>query len=277
MLGERADTRNFNPRSPHGERPALERIGAGRSTYFNPRSPHGERLLEQARESKTTTFQSTLPARGATKRLSINSSRRRISIHAPRTGSDPKFFASARRAPDFNPRSPHGERLLTAQLPEEGHKNFNPRSPHGERHGRISNPANRPVISIHAPRTGSDQEGWRNLWNRRPYFNPRSPHGERRSIAAKDFVDAISIHAPRTGSDLRRPAWRMCQSYFNPRSPHGERPTMRRLSRGAQNFNPRSPHGERPRYEAMTAEQREISIHAPRTGSDSRGSLHGNS
>ena len=35
--------KNFNPRSPHGERLSLD-ITNGSRDYFNPRSPHGERL-----------------------------------------------------------------------------------------------------------------------------------------------------------------------------------------------------------------------------------------
>ena len=80
---------NFNPRSPHGERrsrdgaPVLTkgisihapRTGSdkniailNKNSYdFNPRSPHGERLVvPSADRSPLRTFQSTLPARGAT-------------------------------------------------------------------------------------------------------------------------------------------------------------------------------------------------------------------
>ena len=101
-----------------------------------------------------------------------------ISIHAPRTGSDgPPGRTTALRS-DFNPRSPHGERrcvpikrrqAITFQstLPARGatlphprhtklHPHFNPRSPHGERRGRGDLDAVFIVISIHAPRTGSD-------------------------------------------------------------------------------------------------------------------------
>ena len=57
-------------------------------------------------------------------------------------------------------------------------------------------------ISIHAPRTGSDDPV---LSGRAPvliYFNPRSPHGERHDAAREaDEIARISIHAPRTGSD----------------------------------------------------------------------------
>ena len=40
---------NFNPRSPHGERPAVRQHMVLRWTDFNPRSPHGERQLHSTR------------------------------------------------------------------------------------------------------------------------------------------------------------------------------------------------------------------------------------
>ena len=145
-----------------------------------------------------------------------------ISIHAPRTGSD--------------------YRLAT-------------------------HPARR-EISIHAPRTGSD-----GLQRRKPDggadFNPRSPHGERlRAYRAAQFVAQISIHAPRTGSDISARTGRGQLINFNPRSPHGERPCRHRPRLdGQQDFNPRSPHGER-QLVCLQFNVSEISIHAPRTGSD---------
>ena len=151
-----------------------------------------------------------------------------ISIHAPRTGSDrqrkirdfisPRFqstlpargatertMALANCQTDFNPRSPHGERLIFLHL-RTVNNYFNPRSPHGERPDRANSRA----------RPGEN-------------FNPRSPHGERHErgggmakrppfqstlpargatiVASKaDCTIRISIHAPRTGSDA---AWRM--------------------------------------------------------------------
>ena len=56
--------------------------------YFNPRSPHGERPKPSARSSRPRTFQSTLPARGATSYEFQFLAGLYISIHAPRTGSD---------------------------------------------------------------------------------------------------------------------------------------------------------------------------------------------
>ena len=78
-----------------------------------------------------------------------------ISIHAPRTGSDFLCDKIVNSSYHFNPRSPHGERL-------QAHKtasrwcDFNPRSPHGERRDLLEQYIPAKLISIHAPRTGSD-------------------------------------------------------------------------------------------------------------------------
>ena len=126
---------NFNPRSPHGERrppPPLEtdtqaisihaprtgsdsaqRQGAPICAHFNPRSPHGERRFRRlARPPPPLEFQSTLPARGATVEELRDLLDCAISIHAPRTGSDRGRRGIPPRPRHFNPRSPHGERLL---------------------------------------------------------------------------------------------------------------------------------------------------------------------
>ena len=170
-----------------------------------------------------------------------------ISIHAPRVGSDgststvhqssPIFQSTlpvwgatlrpARSMPadfNFNPRSPCGERRQPSHGFSPAPRNFNPRSPCGERHGWGGVQLWEVVISIHAPRVGSDSA--------RPLrgggttnFNPRSPCGERQSywaqlLAGIEFQSTlpvwgatgtlpvksrgggtISIHAPRVGSD----------------------------------------------------------------------------
>ena len=78
-------------------------------------------------------FQSTLPARGATFVDAQKVADKVISIHAPRTGSDAlSSTAFCLRRQDFNPRSPHGERPLYGGQ-QHRPKHFNPRSPHGER------------------------------------------------------------------------------------------------------------------------------------------------
>ena len=149
-----------------------------------------------------TSFQPTLPARGATGIHRTGRQERPISTHAPRTGSDPareRIFVQQR---NFNPRSPHGERprklqknlrkiLFQPTLPARGAtpsarsrrprtKNFNPRSPHGERLEAEVQDAYTKAISTHAPRTGSDDS----------------------IIDYQSAGFTISTHAPRTGSDF---------------------------------------------------------------------------
>ena len=81
--------RNFNPRSPHGERHPFDGFTAIAEQDFNPRSPHGERQMAWlSRSAAIARFQSTLPARGATISPHCISRVFTISIHAPRTGSD---------------------------------------------------------------------------------------------------------------------------------------------------------------------------------------------
>ena len=80
-------TTYFNPRSPHGER-RRNAVFSAILQNFNPRSPHGERLDIDNKLQVAFTFQSTLPARGATKKEPDVDIDIPISIHAPRTGSD---------------------------------------------------------------------------------------------------------------------------------------------------------------------------------------------
>ena len=148
--------KNFNPRSPHGERLSTHtanspdvtisihapRTGSDQmeektktaGTDFNPRSPHGERRPAEWRTPMIYKFQSTLPARGATEMKLPNSSADLFQSTLPARGATPGDCDSVSCYFDFNPRSPHGERLLVHQ---DNHAFFR--------------------ISIHAPRTGSDE------------------------------------------------------------------------------------------------------------------------
>src|SRR5664280_1248988 len=77
-------------------------------------------------------FQSTLPARGATLVNATLSPLWLVSIHAPRAGSDVTASLPSTPTPGFNPRSPRGERHLDLFNSVIG-LGFNPRSPRGER------------------------------------------------------------------------------------------------------------------------------------------------
>ena len=160
-------------------------------------------------------------------------------------GATTSALYSPFRATNFNPRSPCGERHAGRTWSRTSRANFNPRSPCGERpDGITTRTMSKPfqstlpvwgataglaragceeLISIHAPRVGSDLWGattcartckfqstlpvwgatfWLILVTNRPYFNPRSPCGERPLPTCQASA----------------------QSDFNPRSPCGERP-----------------------------------------------------
>ena len=260
---------HFNPRSPHGERPAERWPLLSELQYFNPRSPHGERRYRMILTGTPIQFQSTLPARGATWAESAN-----------------------RKAnQDFNPRSPHGERRRL-RLP---------------RHA----PGN---ISIHAPRTGSDQVGAKvgaSLFlfqstlpargaTRAPlrrsrrcpfqstlpargatgfmgnpagflrHFNPRSPHGERRDPRmGSKLLCKFQSTLPARGATLAM-ARHDNRRDFNPRSPHGERPDAALRMAAAMQFQSTLPARGATYYLTPYVCGPRISIHAPRTGSDKK-------
>ena len=105
----------------------------------------------------------------------------------------------------------------------------------------------------------------------RLYFNPRSPRGERlHGHLCAGHLIYISIHAPRGGSDTKMDLqYSNPRRYFNPRSPRGERRRVSSAFRSnIKDFNPRSPRGERLRLVLLVNRQLDISIHAPRGGSD---------
>ena len=104
---------NFNPRSPRGER-LYQCIPKGTPRRdFNPRSPRGERQRAFEEQQKAM----------------------RISIHAPRVGSDLSLYPSILSMANFNPRSPRGERPHL-RFHTMDFEYFNPRSPRGERLSR---------------------------------------------------------------------------------------------------------------------------------------------
>ena len=96
------------PRTGSDERP---QPADAHGSHFNPRSPHGERRTLYLLPNNICGFQSTLPARGATRQRVTPPNAKGISIHAPRTGSDNPTQLQGLYKGNFNPRSPHGERL----------------------------------------------------------------------------------------------------------------------------------------------------------------------
>ena len=126
----------------------------------------------------------------------------RISIHAPRGGSDQAVSFTNYSKGVFQSTLPVGG--ATDQRYHNLHRQqFQSTLPVGGATARLPCGVSAPVISIHAPRGGSDR-----LYHSqnviKVYFNPRSPWGERRgspSIISVRYY--ISIHAPRGGSDFK--------------------------------------------------------------------------
>ena len=150
--------RNFNPRSPHGERP-LNAYGitetkafqstlpargatyrakttAARMKHFNPRSPHGERLHGRAGEPHRHRHFNPRSPHGERLNQAGQPGGKKISIHAPRTGSDLAVEISS----IVSDISIHAPRTGSDKIKK------------GARNGA--------GISIHAPRTGSDTLVW---------------------------------------------------------------------------------------------------------------------
>ena len=200
-VGRRRSWRHFNPRSPHGERPQALHAGGRRAGQFQPTLPargattrltmtFRQRSFQPTLPARGATrsrmagrmgerFQPTLPARGATGKGRKRPRKRRISTHAPRTGSDPAGQRKGLLSFHFNPRSPHGERP-GAPRRNGGTKVFQPTLP-----ARGATPRA-------ATTTDPDLE-----------FQPTLPARGATRFHGKTVVQvAISTHAPRTGSDV---------------------------------------------------------------------------
>ena len=109
----------------------------------------------------------------------------RISIHAPREGSDLQGHTHSVLAMQISIHAPREGSDRTQSVKLIARSNFYPRSPRGERQGAVTYTDPAEGISIHAPREGSDLFPLLCL-----------------------YYIIISIHAPREGSDQCRPCRR---------------------------------------------------------------------
>ena len=125
--------RRFQPTLP--SRGATSALSGRNESYknFNPRSPRGERrYIPVAAAHGRGQISTHAPLAGSDYNVWSNKPLLIISTHAPLAGSDTKSRLHPRYTAYFNPRSPRGERLPQApRLPNKHH--FNPRSPRGER------------------------------------------------------------------------------------------------------------------------------------------------
>ena len=260
---------DFYPRSPRGERPswAAVTVWAWAISIHAPRegsdafvisygaviviSIHAPREGSDAGRTPgclchQTYFYPRSPRGERQMHLSKRANGKKISIHAPREGSDPNRRNLRGAGSHFYPRSPRGERLPTMQALWRLPRNFYPRSPRGERPPLSKMPPRLSIFLSTLPARGATID-----WPRRNRISRflstlpargATPHSQ--SITAT--TPFLSTLPARGATDYIQPEL-VAQVDFYPRSPRGERRTQveRRLA------------------------DLEISIHAPREGSDS--------
>ena len=169
----------------------------------------------------------------------------------------------------FNPRSPHGERPVQCDCCCFGLRFQSTLPARGATYSFLA-ARRHSSISIHAPRTGSDEYIHRRTFKRTANFNPRSPHGERlQSIWHTAGSFHISIHAPRTGSDQLYELGMLSPTQFQSTLPARGATKSRKEHGMAQEFQSTLPARGATRWFGRSPKQNSISIHAPRTGSDS--------
>ena len=146
-------------------------------------------------------FQSTLPLRGATLDLTLASAGVDISIHTPLAGSDRPYTSSPKYSLLFQSTLPlrgaTAEQLLRLQT-----NSFQSTLPlRGATRVHVRDAVlDLDVISIHTPLAGSDKK-----------------------FLTAPYAYIISIHTPLAGSDLPAGARTVSATNFNPHSPCGER------------------------------------------------------
>ena len=171
--------------------------------------------------------------------------RTKISIHAPRVGSD-----SARTYFD--------------NLPED----FNPRSPCGERPGSDIYVV-RKLVKFQSTLPVWGATGlFTQVFAQVPFQSTLPVWGATQQCRQKRRRKKFQSTLPVWGATVRRFSWFSLFAYFNPRSPCGERRKGMDYGGRVQDFNPRSPCGERLAAVFGYTLDFGISIHAPRVGSD---------
>ena len=143
------------------------------------------------------------------------------------------------------------------------------------------------MISIHAPRTGSDKE-YLKEYDKSRAISIHAPRtgSDGCASAAGSCHPTISIHAPRTGSDVQRTLLSQIRVKFQSTLPargatngasvllmdsefqstlpaRGATAVEQRTDLGAGYFNPRSPHGERQRFSNLSGMYKNFNPRSP--------------
>ena len=254
-----------------------------------PRAGSDENALKNW--STLSSFQSTLPVRGATSKEDKQKMETTISIHAPRAGSDLTGMSDPEKWIRFQSTLPVRGATSFSRAAFAGSCYFNPRSPCGERRYRAKVTVGKDIFQSTLPVRGATRRCTKKQCIASKFQSTLPVRGATMDRRGAACISGISIHAPRAGSDVLRinPLYyilaisihapragsdfygrrRGCDPLnFNPRSPCGERLGGDSVVQREGDFNPRSPCGERQYTTRSFGECPSISIHAPRAGSD---------
>ena len=236
--------------SIHAPREGSDEVAVGVGLAADLISIHAPRegsdLLVAGAGTVLAIFLSTLPARGATASVDQVGQMAGISIHAPREGSDGQRRSGRPDGWYFYPRSPRGERHDQLNKAAQALKFLSTLPARGATAGYKDGHASG-LISIHAPREGSDPSIRSRPQLKAEDFYPRSPRGERlvtielnwqiaqflstlpargatrfRWIRGSRLYQFLST-LPARGATFFCWASRGVSPYFYPRSPRGER------------------------------------------------------
>ncbi len=266
-------TRNQRPVSIHAPRAGrdgdlilTQKEGDG----FNPRAPRGARPLTLCGWWLRLMFQSTRPARGATRRRACPAPKgtgfnpraprgaRRdlicvppilvaVSIHAPRAGRDRNDYALQIRETQFQSTRPARGATLARWIGGNWSYGFNPRAPRGARLHADVVCENDVFVSIHAPRAGRDCAIG---------FKCQRAYGFQSTRPARGATCGVLVNAVKA-------------TRFNPRAPRGARRTLSPFdSAQEQQFQSTRPARGATYVFDPDFVSDVVSIHAPRAGRD---------
>ncbi len=195
--------------------------GAERS--FNPRAPRGARLARSRQVNPVFAFQSTRPARGASRRNREEQSDAKFQSTRPARGAS--LFAQLQRV----------RHRVSIHAPRAGRV-------HSERH--LSSVA--VSVSIHAPRAGRVAQGLDGQWHATEFQSTRPARGASEFLPPFELVIGVSIHAPRAGRVIAAMFMGNSKqvSIHAPRAGRVREAVLLHLI--LSGFNPRAPRGARP-------------------------------
>ena len=230
--------------APRAGRDAARDVGSTAPKSFNPRAPRGARPDGATATDCTVGFQSTRPARGATRQRGRGDDYGHVSIHAPRAGRDATLRRPRKRRRKFQSTRPaRGATTYTSAA-----------------YWAL-------VVSIHAPRAGRD---WaKHFENNRSRVSIHAPRAGRDKTGS-DYLSGMRFQSTRPARGATSPGSRMGSDLygFNPRAPRGARLGIAGCTMRLIVFQSTRPARGATNNALQTEIGRYVSIHAPRAGRD---------